>query len=251
MLAKERRIYILSKLQNEDAVSVSELCRELKVSRSTIQRDLAYLEANNQIIRERGGALKLGIDETISDLVEVSMSEKLNVNLTAKKHVAKLVADEIANNDLVFIDAGTTALQVIPYLINKQIKIVTYSYLLVSYLRQMDIEVYLLGGKYNSKHDIVFGSTTLKNLSDFRFDKAIITAVGVDFNFNEAYTSEVEVGHIKQLAMARSSKNYLIIDDSKFNVSGLYQFSKLAVFDKIFVNKLPKVNTDLSNIYEE
>ncbi len=248
MLARERRIYILSKLNQNSAVSISELCAELKVSRSTVQRDLAYLEANNQIVRERGGALKVGIDKTISSLVEEPMSEKLNVNLESKKSIGKMVASKINDSDLVFIDAGTTALYVIPYLLNKKIKIVTYSYLLLSYLKNTDIEVYMLGGEYDFKHDIVSGATTLNNLSEFRFDKAIISAVGVDFNLDEAYTSEVLVGNIKKMAIERAKKTYLIVDDSKFNVGGLYKFNSLSNFDEIIVNKMPKDKNTLKNL---
>lgn len=248
MLAKERELFILSKLNQQNAITVTELCEELNVSRSTIQRDLDSLEKEGKLIRERGGASRVGLDETISDLIEQPVLEKMNENLDAKKSIMQEVAKEIKDGDLVFVDAGTTTLQLIPYLVNKKIKIVTYSYLLVSKLNGLGLEVYLLGGKYHPKHDIVCDSTTIKNLENYRFDKAILSTVGVDFNLNEAYTSEIEVGHVKELAMKRSKINYLVVDDSKFGVSGLYNFSKLENFDKIFVNREPKIETQLKNI---
>ena len=248
MLAKERRMYIVSRLNNQPTVRVNDLCKELKVSRSTIQRDLDYLESNNQIIRERGGAVKVGIDEIISDLTEKPVLEKLNTNLQAKKSIAKQAAKEIVDGDLVFMDAGTTALQMIPYLYNKKIKIVTYSYLLVSRLNNSDVDVYMLGGKYNQKHQICYGSTTINNLNDYRFDKAIITAIGVDLKLNESYTSEVDVGSIKKVAMKRSKRNILLLDDSKFNITGLSKFANLDDFDTIYVNKKTKQASKLRNV---
>lgn len=248
MLAKERKIYILSRLNSQPAVLISDLCRELNVSRSTVQRDLAYLEKKGQIIRERGGAVKVGIEEIISDLTERPVLEKLNVNLEAKKSIGREAAKEIVDGDLVFMDAGTTALQIIPYLYNKKIKIVTYSYLLLSKLKNLDIDVYMLGGKYNQKHEICYGATTIDNLNEFRFDKAIITAIGVDLQLKEAYTSEVDVGGIKKVAMSRSQRNILLLDDSKFNVTGLCKFANLDEFDAIYVNNKPKEAKKLKNI---
>ena len=49
MLAKERLLYIIKRLQAQPSISVADLCKELQVSKSTIQRDLKILEDEGKI----------------------------------------------------------------------------------------------------------------------------------------------------------------------------------------------------------
>ncbi len=61
MLAIERREYILNKLRKEGRVQVSELSKELRVSRMTIHRDLDRLvEEEERVKKVFGGAIMEG-----------------------------------------------------------------------------------------------------------------------------------------------------------------------------------------------
>ena len=220
----------------------------MNVSKSTVQRDLSKLEKQGKINREYGGAVQVNIKETISDLTEGPVLEKLNINVDKKAIIAEFASKEIKDGDLVFIDSGTTSLQLIPFLINRKIKIVTYSYIFLAKMGQLDTDIYMLGGKYNRKHEICYGTSTIEQLKDFRFDKAFITANGADCNLKEVYTSEIDVGNIKKAAMKRSKKSYLLIDDSKFNITGLSTFAYFNEFEKIFTNSLPDNSKKHKNI---
>lgn len=248
MLAKERQLYILSRLKTKPMISINDLCREMKVSKSTVQRDLILLEEQGKLDRARGGAAQVGLEETISDLTEKPVLEKVNVNLEAKKSIAESAAGEIKDGDLIFLDSGTTPLQLIPFLYNKQIKIVTNSFLLLSQLNQLSVEVYMLGGKYSSKHQICLGPSTIEQINDFRFDKAFIGANGADSKLAEVYTSELEVGGIKKAAIKRSKHSFLLIDDSKFQLTGLSLFGYFEDFDKIFTNNYPTIEKKPKNM---
>lgn len=239
MLAKERHLYILSRLKSQPMISINDLCREMNVSKSTVQRDLKLLEQKGQIDRERGGAVQIGLEETISDITEVSVLEKINMNSEAKKAIGEKAAEEIVDGDLIFIDSGTTPLQLVPYLYNKKIKIVTNSFFLLSRLNGLDVDVYMLGGKYSKKYEVCYGPSTIDQLSEFRFDKAFIGANGADPFLGEVYTSEFEVGSLKKAAMKRSKNSFLLIDDSKFKHTALSTFGYFDDFNKIFTNKYP------------
>lgn len=248
MLARERQIYILSRLNVQPMISIKDLCREMNVSKSTVQRDLQKLEKQGKINRERGGAVQVDLEETISDLTEGPVLEKININVDLKNDIAELAAKEIKDGDLIFIDSGTTPLQLIPLLINRKIKIVTNSYIFLSKLGQLETDIYMLGGKYSRKHEICYGPSTINQLKDFRFDKAFITANGADCDLGEVYTSEIEVGSIKKTAMKRSKRSYLLVDDSKFKLTGLSTFGYFKEFDKIFTNSYPKNAKKYKNI---
>lgn len=239
MLARERQLFILSRLKSHPMISISDLCKEMNVSKSTVRRDLKLLEDQGRIVRERGGVVEAGLIETMSDLTEAPVLEKVNINSEEKKVIGQLAAAEVSDGDLIFIDSGTTPLDLIPYLYNKKIKIVTNSFILLSRLNGLEADVYVLGGKYSKEHEVSFGPATMEQLQDFRFDKAFIGASGADIALGEVYTSEFEYGSIKKSVMKRSKHSYLLIDDSKFRHTGLSAFGHFKDFDKIFTNATP------------
>lgn len=248
MLAKERQLYILSRLQSKPMISINDLCREMNVSKSTVQRDLKLLEDQGKVNRERGGAVQIGLDETISDLTEGPVLDKVNINLAEKKIIAELAAQEVKDGDLIFMDSGTTPVEMLPYLYNKRIKIVTNSYFILPQLNQLDVDVYVLGGKYSQKHEFCYGPSTIEQTKEFRFDKAFIGANGADVGLGEVYTSEMEIGSIKKAVMKRSKHSFLLVDDSKFKLTGLSTFGYFEDFEKIFTNKCPDGGKKYKNI---
>lgn len=248
MLAKERRLYILSRLSSQPMISISELCKEMGVSKSTVQRDLKLLENQGKVDRERGGVVKVGLEETISDLTEGSVLEKVSIHQKEKKQIAEVAAREIKDGDLIFLDSGTTPMQMIPFLRNKKIKIVTNSYFVLNRLNQLDVEVYMLGGRYSQKHEICYGPTTIQQIQEYRFDKSFIGANGADTDYGEVYTSEVEIGSIKKAVISRSKRAYLLIDDSKFNLTAFSTFGSFDDFEKILTNKMPEGGKKYKNI---
>ena len=240
MLAKERQIYILSRLKSQPMISISDLCKEMNVSKSTVQRDLKLLEEQGKVDRERGGVVQIGLEETISDLTEGPVLEKVNIHQEEKKQIAEIAAKEIRDGDLIFLDSGTTPMQMIPFLHNKKIKIVTNSYFVLNRLNQLDVEVYMLGGRYSKKHEICYGPSTIEQMQEFRFDKSFIGANGADIDFGEVYTSELEIGSIKKGVIKRSKHAYLLVDDSKFKLTALSTFGSFEDFEKVFTNKIPE-----------
>ncbi|WP_253255037.1 DeoR/GlpR family DNA-binding transcription regulator [Listeria ivanovii] len=248
LLAKERLLYILKRLHDQPSISVTDLCKELGVSKSTIQRDLKALEQDGKVDRARGGAIQKNFDETMSDLTEVPVLDKLGVHIKEKQAVCKEAAKMINDGDLVFLDSGTTPVQLLPYLQNKRIKVVTNSFFLLSRLSIPNGSIYMLGGAYNPKYETCYGPSTIEQIKEFRFDKVFIGANGVDLGLGEVYASEFEVGALKKAVMERGKHSYLLVDHSKFSLTGISTFGYLNQFDKIFVDDFPTDKKNYKNI---
>ena len=240
MLAKERLLYIMKRLQAQPSISISNLCKELQVSKSTIQRDLKILEDDGKISRERGGAVQKDFEKIISDLTELPVLEKMDVHLEEKKIICKEAAKAIKDGDLIFLDSGTTPIHLIPHIQNKKIKIVTNSYFTLGKLQGCDAQIYMLGGLYFPKYEICSGPGTIEQLEQFRFDHVFIGATGVDLERGEVYSSEFEIGAIKKSVMKRSKYKHLLTDSSKFSMAGICTFAYLNEFDYIYVDSFPK-----------
>ena len=237
MLARERQIYILQKLSLQPAISAAQLADELGCSRSTIQRDLRDLDHRGEIQRHFGGAMRPQIDTIMSSLNESALDIKLDRNAAAKRQIAARALEEIDDGDLVFIDSGSTPLYLLPGLAERRVIVVTNNFAAVTRLAGVHAEVYLLGGRYDHRYQATMDAITVREIQDFRFDIAVFGANGVDLAFGEAYVSEYQIGEIKRNVLERSKKSILLVDDTKFEYTGVCRYAMLDDFDKVFVNK--------------
>jgi DeoR family transcriptional regulator, fructose operon transcriptional repressor len=239
MLARERQLYILQKLGMQPAITASQLADELNCSRSTIQRDLTVLDGRGEIKRHFGGAMRPQVDTIMSSLNESALDIKMDRNAAAKRVIAARALEEVNDGDLVFIDPGSTPLYMLPGLAERRVIVVTNNFAAVNRLAGVHAEVYLLGGRYDHRYQATMDAITVREIQDFRFDIAIFGANGVDLTFGEAYVSEYQIGEIKRNVLDRSKKSILLIDDTKFEYTGVCRYAMLDDFDKVFVNKTP------------
>ena len=240
MLAKERQGYILQKLRLQPTVTAAQLAEELGCSRSTIQRDLRELDLRGEVQREFGGAMRPATDTIISGLNESALESRLERNTAAKRLIAAEALKEVQDGGLVFIDSGSTPLFVLPGLADKRVIVVTNSVAAAHRLTGTQVEIYLLGGQYEAKHQITSGAITVREIHDFRFDLALLGANGVDVDLGEAFVSDYQLGEIKRNVIARSKRAVLLVDDTKFDFSGVCRFAMLDDFDRVFVNRPPE-----------
>ena len=214
MLNKERMYKIMTLLNEQGFVSVKELMEKLQVSRSSIMRDLIELENQGLIQREHGGASLKNIETpTLSSLNEIPVSHKETLNVEQKKLICKEAAKKIHDGDCIYIDSGTTPVYLLPYIVNKHIKIATAS-------------TYLIRN----------GPLTLQMIKQFNFDHAFFSTNGVSLKTGEVNIFEFSIGAVKREIMKRSLNNHLLIDDSKFGVKALCTWANTDEFNTVYVN---------------
>ncbi|MDF9825599.1 DeoR family fructose operon transcriptional repressor [Breznakia sp. PF5-3] len=240
MLAKERLAYIIKRLGSNQSISVSTLSKELNVSLSTVQRDLRKLEKDGKIERERGGALPHNFSETITSFSEVTVDEKEKLNQKEKDCIARCASQVVEENECIFVDSGTTTAYLAPYLMNRKITIVTNSHYVVRHLRGAIAKILVLGGEYNEKYDMNWGSITIEEIKKLHFDRCFISANGFDLDTGEFYNVEIDNGLVKKNVMERSKRKYAMVDHTKFEMKAMYTFAYLEDFDEVYVDEYPK-----------
>ncbi|EGT3617588.1 DeoR/GlpR transcriptional regulator [Clostridium perfringens] len=237
MLSEKRHEIILNLLKLKGFVNLTELLEATESSESTIRRDLSYLESINLLKRVHGGAKSL---DNVSK--ELSYNEKSSKNIHKKRAIAQYAASLIEDGDCIFIDAGTTTYELIDYLENKNILVVSNGLSHIDTLIQKNIKCYIIGGNIKISTKAITGSDALMCLSKFRFDKCFIGANGVHHNYGLT-TPDTEEAIIKECAINNSRKSYLLVDDSKF---GEISTIKFADIDKcvIITNEKPEGTYD-------
>ncbi len=110
VLAEERQQHILQMLKENNVVKIKEIRKQTNCSESSARRDLQLLEEKGLLIRVHGGAkIKHSLQR------ELDMSGKASKNTAQKEAIAQAAAKLVEAEDVIYLDAGTTTLAMIPY----------------------------------------------------------------------------------------------------------------------------------------
>ncbi|EOH98385.1 DeoR family transcriptional regulator [Enterococcus moraviensis ATCC BAA-383] len=211
MLTEERHQAILRLLDQQSVVKSQELSTLLNASESTIRRDLQELEDADLLERVHGGAkriLNLGFEQ--------DMTEKSVKNTQKKQAIAKLATTYVHDGDVIYLDAGSTTLEMLPFLIGKNITVVTNSVHHAAKLGDLNINTIILGGLLKLSTKAIVGSTGMEQLSHFRFNKVFMGMNGVHLEFGLT-TPDPEEAALKRLAITQAEEAYVLIDQTKLN----------------------------------
>lgn len=237
MLTNERHAYILKTLEQKHTIKIQELVDETGASESTIRRDLTELESQQKLERVFGGAIL-----TRHKLMDQSIRDKSTQNLTEKIQVAQAAAEMVKHGDCIFLDAGTTTAQMIPFLQNKELVVVTNGLNLVDNLDEYDIKTYLTGGLLKSKTSAFVGSQTAQALKNYRFDICFLGVNGL--HEKDGYTTpDPEEAAIKILASTLSRKTFVLADHSKIDQ---VSFAKIMDLENamLIIDEIPTVKLE-------
>ncbi|MGM0837836.1 MAG: DeoR/GlpR family DNA-binding transcription regulator [Bacillota bacterium] len=211
MLTPERQQKIIDLVLQNEIVKLQELVDITGASESTIRRDLSQLEEENKLKRVHGGAAKLHQKGE-----EPSILEKSSKNLDAKTIIAHAAAQIVKDGDCIFLDAGTTTYQMIPFLAGKRITVVTNGFAHIQALMDKGISTYIVGGFMKNKTGAIIGRRATESLEAYNFDKAFIGANGV--HLKSGYTTpDPEEAAVKSIAMKQAQEAYVLADETKIN----------------------------------
>jgi DeoR family fructose operon transcriptional repressor len=219
LLTPERHTLILQLLKDQSIVKIQDLVDIMNTSESTIRRDLTQLEQDGFLKRVHGGAARLQ-----RKINEPSMSEKSSKNLQEKKLIASFAASLVEEGDSLYLDAGSTVTEIIPYLKGKEIVVVTNGLMHMQALLANEISTYILGGYVKENTNALVGRGALLSLNQYRFDKCFMGVNGIHPEYGYT-TPDQEEAMVKHRAIELSREAYFIADASKF--SEVY-FSKIA-----------------------
>ena len=150
---------ILEMLYQRESVSADELATEFGVSKITIRRDLDALANDKFLERTRGGAV------TVSGLrLEELFDEKDHSAKKEKGLIGRYVASLVSEGETVFVNAGSTTLEVIRHLRDQKVRIVTNDAASLTLDLDPHQELILLGGDYRAPSRSLVGDLTIAGL---------------------------------------------------------------------------------------
>lgn len=241
MLTQDRHSKILSILKEQGSVTVARLTQVLDTSESTIRRDLTALASAGKLNKVHGGATALN-QEFVR--LEDNIEEKLTKNTDQKNAIAKYAAEQIQDDDFVFVDAGTTTLLMISFLKGSKATFVTNGIEHARRLAKNGCKTIVTGGQLKGSTEAIIGLVAATNLQKYSFTKAFIGANGV--SEKQGYTTpDTEEAMLKAVAVEKSFVSYVLADHSKFDRVSAVSFGSLdcacIVTDKCENEKIKKL----------
>lgn len=220
LFAPERQRAIESIVRQKGRLTVAELARHFGASGITVRRDLRVLEAAGKVVRAHGGVMhpeflsgELGFDRKAVDAVD------------AKVAIAKAVAAELPLRGQVFLDAGTTCLEVARQVIDRrELSIVTNSVPILQLAAHAQARVVGVGGEVRAVSLAMVGGLALDWLRSLRFDVAVVSASGLEAAEGPS-TTELSEAAVKQLVSARASRSVLVSHAAKWNKPAAVAFA--------------------------
>lgn len=243
MLTEERKQRIIQYVDKNGGASVPDLIQLLGASESTIRRDLTELDRKGLLTKVHGGALSLNNRSTTD--VDVSEREAMNhdAKLILAKHAAALITDE----DMVYLDAGTTTGLIIDHLTTKHTIFITNAISHASRLSALGHQVYLPGGLLKSKTGALTGVDTCEYISQFHFTKGFFGTNGA--TVKQGYTTpDVAEAKVKETAFQHSLKKYILCDSSKFGTISSITFADFDAAMVLTDEELPEKYHKYKNI---
>lgn len=243
MIATERFDYILKKLEQETTVTIKDIAASLHVSEATVRRDFERLEQKGLALRVRAGATKVD-SPSLGNVAPLITSEKLTEHMEEKNAIAKFAAGLIEDGQCIFLDGGTSVAQLIDFIQDKRVKIVTPNLLIPRKLTNMDMDIFLIGGRYMHFHESTVGTYAEKMISQFHFDYAFFGCSGIELNNQLAYNDDIETVPVKEVAMRCAEKSVLLADSSKIGKTSVCRFSPISSFDNVIIFEPESISID-------
>lgn len=216
-------------------VSLDTLCQTFDVSMNTIRRDLGELIKRGTIKKVYGGVT--AVTETANPLVSY---EVRNTCLSAEKDlICRQAAAFVEAGDVLYLDTGTTCLNLVDYLSEMPCTILTNSLqVCLKAASYPSLRLISLPGELKRETLSFVGEEVLSYLKIYNIQKAFMTATGLSLE-NGLTNASPEEYRIKHAVMNASKKHYILLDHSKFDQASLMTYSSFDKVDCLITDKRP------------
>src|SRR6266568_4602680 len=226
-LAPRRLERLRQLVRHSRIVSVNEICKQLGVSAATARRDLQELKDSGEVRRVHGGAVI-----TPGRLDEPLFEDKTSIAAKEKAQIARAALKYIQPNDTVFLDGGSTVLELGRLLKDhRKLTVVTNSLRAAFELAEQGPRLILIGGEFRRLSQVTVGPLTRLTLQGLHVDKAFLGTIGLTTEQGLTTTDPSEA-FTKQLVMEHAREVILLADHTKV---GKISFAHAGPLEKVDV----------------
>ena len=237
----ERIDSIIEFIYKNKNVTLDQICDNFNISKSTVRRDLSEILKDTNLKKTYGGITlknKWGNKKYLT-----SFSERNIENADKKLAISKKAANIVEDNDVIFIDSGTTTFYMVDYLGNVNNLTILTNNLEVIFraVKYKNINLISLSGTLSRETLSFVGTTSISTIKNFNISKAFMATTGFSIMNGVTNSSPLE-SDIKRTVISKSNKIILLADSSKFNSVSLMTYCNLEDIDILITDKMPDKN---------
>ncbi|MBV8586020.1 MAG: DeoR/GlpR transcriptional regulator [Verrucomicrobia bacterium] len=216
MLVTQRKQLLLQRLRQDGQLIAKALSQELGVSEDTIRRDLRELAEDGRLQRVHGGALPAS--PAVSDF-----TRRQQLSTEGKAAIGKAAAAMVRSGQVVLLDGGTTAVQVVRHLaLDVHATVVTHSpTIAVELINHPAVEVVLLGGRLFKHSVVTVGAAVIEAASQIRADTFFMGVTGIHPEAGLS-TGDLEEALVKRALSRRAAETFVLASAEKLHAASAY-----------------------------
>ena len=229
--APERRERVKQIVKSRHAVRVEDLKEELGVSTATIRRDLHELEEEGELRRVHGGAVSVEVRP-----IEARFEAKAAKYPQQKRRIAEIAAAMVEPDSKVFVDAGSTCLELAKLLAHRtDITIVTNSLPAINELAGAGPRLIVIGGELRPLSQALVGPLSTPVLDQLYLDHAFVGTFSLSLDAGLTTTDPAEA-FTKEHVLTRTREAVLLVDGSKLGSRSFAQAGRLDQIDVVITD---------------
>ena len=215
-------------------VSTVELAERFGVSPMTVRRDLGALAEAGVAVRCYGGAVS---GQRIT--FEFAFDERRRRRLTQKRRIGAKAASRVQPEQVVFVDTGTTTLELARVLVRLGVacKVVTSSLVIASELWGSErVELTLVGGRVRRGSPDLVGPGAEVMLDRLTADIAFLGSDGID-PARGSFAADVEAARVAERMVANARHIVVLADSSKLGLPGAARYARIEQIDELVTDR--------------
>jgi DeoR/GlpR family transcriptional regulator of sugar metabolism len=216
MLTQQRKRLLLDRLAKDGRIIAKDVSVELALSEDTIRRDLRELASEGRLQRVHGGALP-------SSPTVANLAARRSMASEEKRRLGRKAASLISRKQRVFIDGGTTHLELVRNLpTDLSVTVITHSPTIAAALEpHQAIDVILIGGLLFRHSMVAVGAAALEAIQRLNVDLSFIGLTGLHPR-EGGTTGDFEEAAIKRAVVERSAEAISLVTREKIGAVSAY-----------------------------
>lgn len=229
LIPAQRRERIQEYLTIHQIARTADLCEMLDASEATVRRDLEWLESKGILERTHGGAI---LNQRM--ILEQEYQQRAQHHPEEKRRIGELAASLIEEGDIVFINSGTTATQVLQHIRrDSNITVFTNNVSAVMDLGNPGFHYFLIGGEFQPRSNSIAGRFALDNLGLVYANKTILGVDGISLKHGCTVPTNAEAEVVRKMIERTKGSIIIAADYSKWGVVSNFQIANIDEVDKL------------------
>ena len=218
-------------------MSLHDLAEKFEISINTARRDIEELSARGNVKKVYGGVASAG-----SSMALTTVSERQLRNFDLKMRIGKAAGEYVSDNALIFIDSGSTAVCLVPFIKDrKNVTVITHSLTVMNEVAKYpNINLIGIGGSYYYSPNSFIGISVIETISAMTFDMVFIGTTSIlPIGLSTNIYLEAE---LKKTIVRHGRKVFLLADSTKIGQPAVFNFCGFDNIDVLITDSMPEAD---------